>query len=71
MFRGRDVHSLKKEWEKFGDMVKECINDVCGMNVLMDRQERGVNGGVKKLVWPWSNIEEPLRYSCIEEIEII
>ena len=32
--------------------MNECTNDVCG------RVERGVSGGVKKLVWWWPKREE-------------
>ena len=31
MWRGGEVESVEKEWEKFRDMVMECTNDVCGM----------------------------------------
>ena len=45
--RGGEVESVEKEWEKFGDMVMKCTNDVCGMR-RVGGQRRGVNGGMKK-----------------------
>ena len=29
VWRGGEVESVEKEWEKFRDMVMECTNDVC------------------------------------------
>ena len=31
VWRGGEVESAEKEWEKFRDIVMECTNDVCGM----------------------------------------
>ena len=31
VWRGGEVKSVEKEWEKFRDKVLECTNDVCGM----------------------------------------
>ena len=31
VWRGGEVESVEKEWEKFRDMVMKCTNDVCGM----------------------------------------
>ena len=31
VWRGGEIESVEKEWEKFRDMVMECTNDVCGM----------------------------------------
>ena len=31
VWRGEEVESVEKEWEKFRDMVMEYTNDVCGM----------------------------------------
>ena len=30
-WRGGEVESVEKEWEKFRDIILECTNDVCGM----------------------------------------
>ena len=45
MLRGAEVGSVE-EWEKFRDIVKGLTNDVWA-----GREEKGVNGGVKKFVW--------------------
>ena len=39
MLKGGDV---EKEWEKFGNIVKECTNDVCGVR-HMGGQRRKVS----------------------------
>ena len=31
VWRGGEVESVEKEWEKFRDIVMECTNNVCGM----------------------------------------
>ena len=31
LWRGGEVESVEKEWEKFRDMVMECTNDACGL----------------------------------------
>ena len=59
---------MEKEWEKFRDMVMECTNDVCGMRCGAGREERGVNGGMKKWVGHWPKREELLRNGFREEI---
>ena len=30
MLRDGEVEIVEKEWKNFGDIVKECANDVCG-----------------------------------------
>ena len=32
--RGGEVESVKKEWEKFRDMIMKCTNEVCGMRCV-------------------------------------
>ena len=32
---------MEKEWEKFGDIVIECINDVCGMRRVGGQGRKG------------------------------
>ena len=59
---------MEKEWEKFRNMVMKCTNDVCGMRREAGREERGVNGGMKKLVGRWPKREELLRNGFREEI---
>ena len=39
VWRGGEVESVEKEWEKFRDIVMECTNDVCGMR-RVDGQKR-------------------------------
>ena len=34
VWRGGEVETAEKEWEKFRDIVKECTNDVCGMRLV-------------------------------------
>ena len=64
VWRPRAIESVEKKWEKFRDIVMECANDVCGMS----REERAVNGEMKKCVGRWPKREEPLRNSFREEI---
>ena len=40
----------RRTGEKFRDIVKERTNDECGMRRVGGREEKVVNGGVKKLV---------------------
>ena len=55
VLRGVAVESVKKEWEKFRDIVTKCTNDVCVMRRVCGhrREEIEVNGGMKKLVSRW------------------
>ena len=66
--RGGEVESVEKEWGKFRDMEMECTNDVCGMRRVGGREERGVNGGMKKWVGRWPKREELVRNGFREEI---
>ena len=36
VWRGGEVESVEKEWEKFRDIVMECTNDVSGMRRVGD-----------------------------------
>ena len=39
VWRSLEVESV--EWEKFRDMVMECINDVCGMRRVYGQRRKG------------------------------
>ena len=67
VWRGGEVASVEREWEKFRDIVMECTNDVCGMRRGGGREGRGVNGGMKSVGW-WPKREERLRNGYREEI---
>ena len=41
VWRGVEVESVKKEWEKVRDMVMECTNDVCGMRRVGGQRRKG------------------------------
>ena len=41
VWRGREVESVEKDWEKFRDMVMECTNDVCGIRRLGGQRRKG------------------------------
>ena len=41
VWRGGEVESVEKEWEKFRDMVMECTNDVCGMRRVGGQRRKG------------------------------
>ena len=41
VWRGGEVESVEKEWEKFRDMVMECTNDVCGMRRVSGQRRKG------------------------------
>ena len=49
VWRGGEVESVEKEWEKFRDMVMECTNDVCGMRRV---------GGQRRKRCEWWNEKE-------------
>ena len=40
VWRGGEVESMEKEWEKFRDMVMECTSDVCGMRHVGGQQRK-------------------------------
>ena len=67
VWRGGEVDSVEKEFEKFRDILMECTNDECGMRRV---EERGVNGRMKKWVGRWPKREELLRNVFREEIGI-
>ena len=41
VWRGGEVESVQKEWEKFRDIVMECTNDVCGMRRVGGPRRKG------------------------------
>ena len=41
VWRGGEVESVEKEWEKVRDMVMECTNDVCGMRHVGGQRRKG------------------------------
>ena len=41
VWRGGEVESVGKEWEKFRDIVMECTNDVCGMRRVGGQRRKG------------------------------
>ena len=41
VWRGGEVESVEKEWEKFRDMVMEYTNDVCGMRRVGGHKRNG------------------------------
>ena len=41
VWRGGEVESVEKEWEKFRDIVMECTNDVCGMRRVVGQRRKG------------------------------
>ena len=41
MWRGGEVESVEKKWEKFRDIVMECTNDVCGMRRVAGQRRKG------------------------------
>ena len=41
VWRGGEVESVEKEWEKFRDIVMECTNDVCGMRHVGGQRRKG------------------------------
>ena len=49
--RDRDVQSVKKEGEKFGDIVKEYTNDVCGMRHVGGQRRNRIECGLKVVWW--------------------
>ena len=57
MWRGGEVESVEKEWEKFRDMVMECTNDVCGMRHVRRQRRKGSECGMKKWVGQWPKKE--------------
>ena len=41
VWRGGEVESVEKEWEKFREIVTECANDVCGMRRVGGQRRNG------------------------------
>ena len=41
VWRGGEVDSVEKEWEKFRGIVMECTNDVCGMRRVGGQRRKG------------------------------
>ena len=41
VWRGGEVKSVEKEWEKLRDMVMECTNDICGMRRVGGQRRKG------------------------------
>ena len=41
VWRGGEVESVEKEWEKFRDIVMECTNDVCGTRHIVGQRRKG------------------------------
>ena len=41
VWRGGEVESVEREWEKFRDIVMECINDVYGMRCVGGEEKEG------------------------------
>ena len=41
VWRGGEVKSVEKEWEKLKDMVMECTNDACGMRRVGGQRRKG------------------------------
>ena len=41
VWKGGEVESEKREWEKFKDIVMECTNDVCGMRNVGEQRRKG------------------------------
>ena len=41
VWRGGEVETVEKEWEKFRDMVMECTNDVCGLRRVGRQRRKG------------------------------
>ena len=41
VWRGGEVESVEKKWEKFRDIVMECTNDVCGMRRVGGQRGKG------------------------------
>ena len=41
VWRGGEVESVEKEWEKFRDLVMDCTNDVSGMRLVGGQRTKG------------------------------
>ena len=41
VWRGGEVESVEREWEKFRDIVMECTNGVCGMRRIGGQRRKG------------------------------
>ena len=41
VWRGGEVESVEREWEKLRDIVMECTNDVCGMRCVGGQRRKG------------------------------
>ena len=41
VWRGGEVESVEREWEKFRDIVMESTTDVCGMRCVGEQRRKG------------------------------
>ena len=51
MWRGGEVESVEREWEKFRDIVMECTNDVCGMRLVGGQRSKGSEWCNEEVGW--------------------
>ena len=68
MWRGGEVESVEKKWEKFRDIVMECTNDVCGMRHVGGQRSKS---GMKKWAGRGPEGAELLRDGFREEIGLL
>ena len=68
VWRGGEVESVEREWEKFRDIVMECTNDVFGMRRIGGQRRKGSEWWNEEVVGRWSNREERFRSGYREEI---
>ena len=41
LWRGEELESVEKQWEKFRDIVTECTNDVCVLRRVGGQRRKG------------------------------
>ena len=60
VWRGEEVESVEKEWEKFREIVMECTNDVCNMRHVGGQRRKRSECWNKKWVGLWPKREQLL-----------
>ena len=51
VWRGGEVESVEKEWEKFRDIVMECSNDVCAHENVGEQKRKGSEWWNEEVGW--------------------
>ena len=68
VWRGGEVESVEKEWEKIRDIVMECTNDACSMRPVGGQRRKGSEWWNKEVGGAVAEKRKVLRNGFTEEI---